>query len=431
MRWRVRPSRIEGTIEVPGDKSIGHRALLLAALAGGESRLAHMPSGADVRSTARCLVALGIEVTEEGSEVVVRSSGALRPPEEDLACGNSGTTMRLLAGLLAGRPFATTLTGDASLSRRPMRRVIEPLAAMGGRIASRDGCAPLHLTGAALHGIDYTVPVASAQVKSAILLAGLTARGTTVVREAVPTREHTERMLTALGVPVRSQDSPNGGRVHRVAGGGRLKPFALCVPGDPSSAAFLLAAACLTGGTVETRNILLSPARSGLLGLLRTMGAGVLSREEAREVGEPVGTVRVTGAALRPIRLPPALVPSLIDEVPLLVLLATQAEGRSEIRHVGELRVKETDRVRAVTAELSALGAGIEEVEDGFIVHGPTTLRGAPVRSHGDHRIAMTLAVAGSIATGETVIEEADAAAISWPEFPEVLRSLGGDIAEA
>jgi 3-phosphoshikimate 1-carboxyvinyltransferase len=363
---------------------------------------------------------------------VVESSGALQPPREALDCGNSGTTMRLMAGILAGQPFHSCLAGDESLSRRPMRRIIEPLSRMGATIESDDGRAPLAIDGGELHGIDYTLPVASAQVKSAVLLAGLFAAGETVTREPAAlgrSRDHTERMLSALGVPVITEDTDSG-MVARITAG-RPRAFSVDVPGDPSSAAFLAGAALLSGGDITIDGLLINPRRTGFLRLLQAMGAQVETELGDFALGEPVGSVHLSGAAGNPASLARSDVPDLVDEIPLLALTATQANGTSELRHAGELRVKETDRIRATAESLTRMGARIDELEDGIVVHGPTPLRGTQVESYGDHRIAMMLAVAGLIAEGKTVIDGADVAAISWPGFVDVMCGLGADIALA
>jgi 3-phosphoshikimate 1-carboxyvinyltransferase len=396
---------------------------MFAALASGTSEIRNLPSGEDVLSTARCLRALGADIDQEGETSVVRSSGFLQDASTPLDCGNSGTTMRLLSGILAGQPFRSCLTGDESLSRRPMSRVVEPLTRMGARIESRKGHAPLEIHGSCLKAIDYATPVASAQIKSAVLLAGLFAAGTTTVREPVLSRDHTERMLTSLGVNVNSS-----GPVHSVQGGRMPQPFQATIPGDPSSAAFLTVAACLTEGDVRVRNVLLNPTRSGLFAALREMGSEIDEQPTSESLGEILGVVRGRGEPSTALRLLEPAIPTLIDEIPLLVLAATQLPGTSHIRGVSELRVKETDRIRATAESLNKMGADVEEHPDGFVVRGATPLSGASVDSGGDHRIAMMLAVAGLIADGVTVIEGAECASISWPGFTETLATLGADI---
>jgi len=423
MRWRVTPAVIGGQTHVPGDKSIAHRALMLASLASGFSRIDRLPDGADVHSTAQCLRRLGVDLRIDGDTALVTSTGRLSASPAPLDAGNSGTTMRLLAGILAGQPFRSCLLGDESLSRRPMTRVVQPLNAMGASIHSNEGGAPLEIHARQLHGIDYALPVASAQVKSAILLAGLFAEGVTSVSEPHPSRDHTERMLAAVGVQVQVE-----GLRATLHGGQAPDTFTMSVPGDLSSAGFLLVAAALSGGDVTIDEVGLNPTRSGLLDVLREMGANVEILGQRQEMGEPVGRLRVSGRICRPVTVEAAQVPGLVDELPLVVLLATQARGTSVIRGAAELRVKETDRIATVAASLRRLGADLDELADGFVVRGPTALHGCNVSSHGDHRLAMLLAVAGAIAAGETVVDGVEAADVSFPNFAEVLGSLGGNI---
>jgi 3-phosphoshikimate 1-carboxyvinyltransferase len=408
---------------VPGDKSIAHRALLLAAMAAGESTIENLPEGADVAATAACVSALGASIERQDGSVRVRSSGALLAPPGPLDARNSGTTMRLLAGVLAGQDFDSTLVGDDSLSRRPMGRVIEPLERMGAEIVSHGGLPPLDVRGRALRGITYPLPIDSAQVKSAILLAGLFARGETAVVERVPTRDHTERMLCATGVDVRAAD----GQVF-LRGDVRPHAFHLEIPGDQSSAAFLLAAAVLTGGSVRVVDVGINPTRMGFVRALQRMGASISVALGREDMGEPAGSVTVSGPLSTPIEIGPEEVPALVDELPLLALLATQVDGRTSVRGAQELRVKETDRITTVVETLRALGAEIEEHPDGFAVTGASRLRGSTVRSHGDHRLAMMQAVAGLIAEGETIVENAEAAEVSFPQFAATLGALGGAI---
>jgi 3-phosphoshikimate 1-carboxyvinyltransferase len=419
----VQPSVLGGELRVLGDKSIAHRALMLAALADGTSHIRNLPAGEDVRSTAACMRGLGAMVAAWDAEARVVSSGVLEPPQTDLDAGNSGTTMRLLAGILAGQPFHSCLDGDASLRRRPMDRVIEPLSRMGAAIRSENGRAPLVIEGDELRPISYRLPVASGQVKSAVLLAGLFATGTTRVVEPVPARDHTERMLLATGVPV----ARNGDTVS-VEGGVQPAPFALSVPGDISSAAFFLAGAALTGGELTIADVGINPTRTGFLDVLARMGAEVEMTEERQEAGEPAATVRIRGACRRPVSIEPKEVPRLIDELPLVALLATQAEGRSVVRGAAELRVKESDRIATVATQLGRLGAEIKEHADGFTVRGPSRLTGATVESGGDHRLAMLLAIAGCVAAGETIVEGAEASAVSYPRFERALAGVGGRI---
>ncbi|HZS94685.1 MAG TPA: 3-phosphoshikimate 1-carboxyvinyltransferase [Chloroflexota bacterium] len=421
MIWRVRQAEIGGAAEVPGDKSIGHRALMIAALARGSSRITNLPTGADVASTATCLEALGIAVSRQNGTATVE--GGEFQTGQLLDAGNSGTTMRLLTGLLAGQGVAAELAGDESLRRRPMGRIVEPLALMGANIRSTGGRPPLVLQESRLQGLVYQLPVASAQVKSSLLFAGLGAQGETTIIETLPTRDHTERMFGAAGITVESR-----GTQISIGGGQRPRPIEISIPGDLSSAAFLLVAAAIHGSTIRIRNVGLNPSRTGILDILRGAGCSVDVVHESERLGEPAGKIVLSGRPHGPIVIVPDRVPAVIDELPLLALLATQAPGMSTIEGASELRVKESDRIRSVAQTLTALGADIVERADGFTIRGPVKLRGTRVSSYGDHRIAMMLAIAGSIASGETVVEEAGAAAISFPEFPAILGALGGRI---
>ncbi len=423
MKWRITPSILEGSITVPGDKSIAHRALMLGALADGVSDIHGLPAGEAVRATAACVGLLGVDVQVDGTSARITSPGYLSAPMQDLYAGNSATTMRLLTGILAGQPFSARLTGDEYLSRRPMQRVIEPLSRMGADIRSQDGRAPLYVAGRDLHGIHYTLPVASAQVKSAVLLAGLFAEGETEVVEPVPTRDHTERLLRALDITVRQQN----GAVN-VGGGQRPRPFTLDVPGDVSSAAFFFAAAALTGGEICVRDLGVNPTRVAFLEVLKRMGAGVEVQHCGEHMGEPVANVTVSGPIREPVEIGPNEVSLLIDELSLVVLLATRARGSSMVRGAAELRVKESDRIRSVVSVLRPMGADLDELPDGFVVRGPSLLRGAAVQARGDHRVAMMAAVAAMAAKGETVVDGAEAAAVSFPEFASCFRQAGGAI---
>lgn len=425
MKWRVLPSSIGGSATVPGDKSIAHRALMLAGLARGTSVIQNVPAGEDVVSTATCVSRLGVEVGVAAGTARIRSDGGISAPDQELDAGNSGTTMRLLSGILAGQSFPSRLTGDASLRRRPMGRVIEPLRQMGASIATPNGSAPLDITGSTLHGIHYVLPVASAQVKSAVLLAGLFAEGTTTVVESIPARDHTERMLAALGLNIVRQ-----GKSVEVERGPAPLAFTLTVPGDMSSASFLFAAAVLTGGEVRIESLGVNPTRSAILTAMERGGARVSIHSEYEVAGEPRGTVTVGGRIERPIHICANDVPGLVDELPLIALLATQVCGESVVEGAGELRVKETDRIAAVAQELRVMGAEIEERPDGWRIRGGTPLHGGQVQSHGDHRLAMLLAVAGASARGETVITGVEASTVSFPGFASVFASLGGIIEE-
>jgi 3-phosphoshikimate 1-carboxyvinyltransferase len=419
---RVRSARrLDGEIRLPGDKSISHRSLLLNAVAEGEARVGGLSGGADVASTASCLRALGVELRVTGAEAVVvgRGLAGLREPAGPLDCGNSGTTMRLMAGLLAGLPFPVTLVGDESLSRRPMERVAAPLRLMGARAET----APLRVGGGGpLHGVTYESPVASAQVKSAVLLAGLSADGTTRVVEPVATRDHTERMLAAMGAPVERE-----GRAVALSGPvAGLAPLDVAVPGDLSAAAFWLVAAGLHGhARVRLPGVGVNPTRAALLDLLRCAGIEVSRLRERLEGAEPVADLEVgTARAARAFDVEGDRAAELIDELPVLAVAAALLPGTSRITGAGELRVKESDRVAAMTAGLTAMGADVTELPDGWEIRGPRHLEGARVESAGDHRVAMAMAVAGLLADGETEIDGAECVDISYPGFWSQLESL-------
>lgn len=422
---------LQGRLRVPGDKSISHRFLILAALAEGESQARGWLAADDTLATLRCLVALGAEIERSDEDTVVvwgKGARSLREPADVLYCESSGTTIRLLAGLLAGQPFMSILTGSEQLRRRPMARVAQPLRWMGATVLGRaDGTLPpLAVRGGRLTGIEFRPPVASAQVKSALLLAGLFADGPTIVREPAPSRDHTERMLQAAGAPL----TCDGSSVRIEPPTSPLQPLHIDVPGDFSSAAFLLAAALLTPGSdVVLEGVGMNPTRVGLLEALSAMGAEIETLDVRTSGGEPLADLRArAGEGLRGIELGGAIVPRMIDEFPILAVLATQAAGETTIHDAAELRVKESDRVATVIEELRKLGAEIAPAADGFTVMGPTPLRGAAVDAHGDHRLAMALAVAGLIAEGETIVEGAECVAKSFPEFPESLADLGADV---
>jgi 3-phosphoshikimate 1-carboxyvinyltransferase len=418
----VPAARVAGELTVPGDKSIAHRALMLAALAQGESWIHGLPDGDDVLATVGCLRALGANLQRSSGTARIRGAGlgSFATPHGPLDCANSGSTMRLLLGVLAGSSVSATLDGDASLRRRPMARVIEPLKTMGAKIESRDGRAPLAVTGTSLQGRRHTLPVPSAQVKSALLLAGLSASGPTTVVEPAPTRDHTERLLRAMGTDV---GATADGVVIRPSHQ-PLRPIELSVPGDFSSGVFWMAAAALRPGwSVIIGDVGLNPTRTAFLALLQAMGAEVTVDRPSAEI-EPRGLVTVTGHGLRAIVLDGAGVAAAIDEIPALLALATQAEGITTIDGAGELRVKESDRIATMADGLRRMGAVVEERPDGVSIHGPAVLHGAIVESHGDHRVAMALAVAALTASGPTTIEDADCVAVSYPNFFAQLREL-------
>ena len=420
----VAPGRpLRGLLRVPGDKSISHRAAILGGIAGGVTRVSGFLRAEDCLSTLRCLRALGVAIDEQRDTLVIHG-GPLAEPGDVLDVGNSGTTIRLLAGVLAGQPFHSVLTGDASIRRRPMARVAEPLRQMGAHISGRQGgrLAPLAIAGASLRGIAYATPVASAQVKSAILLAGLFAEGETSVAEPSQSRDHTERMLGAFGVPVR-----RAGQTARLTGPAAPRGTAVHVPGDLSSAAyFLVAGALVPGSEVAVADVGINPTRTGVLDILRTMGACVEVWDEREEGGEPVGTVAVRAGPLRGVVIGGAVVPRAIDELPVLAVAACLAAGETVIRDAAELRLKESDRVAVLARELGRLGADITPQPDGLVIAGGRRLHGGRVRSGGDHRIAMALAVAGLCADGPVIIEDSACVETSFPGFEAALRRAAG-----
>ncbi len=416
-------SSLRGSVRVPGDKSISHRALLFGAIAEGETRIEGLLPAEDPLSTAACLRAMGVEVSaiEADQPVLVQGVGldGFQEPADILDCGNSGTTMRLMLGLLAGRRDRHfVLSGDGSLRRRPMRRVADPLAQMGATIAGRRGgeLAPLAIQGRALQGATIRTPVASAQVKSALLLAALTAAGPTTVIEPALSRDHSERMLRAFGADL-SVHGPGGTEVT-VRPGPQLRGQAVTVPGDISSAAFWLVAAAITpGAELTVRNVGLNPSRTGILEVLESMGARLEVLDRRHVAGEPVGDLRVCHGPLRAFSIGGDLIPRLVDEIPVLAVAACCAEGVSQIRGAEELRVKETDRLAVMARQLGAMGAQLQEHADGLTIAGGVSLHGATVNSETDHRVAMSLAVASLVARGDTWLLDPEAAAVSYPGF--------------
>ena len=418
-------SALTGTVSLPADKSISHRSALLSALGDGTSRIHNFPDSADPQSTLDCVRALGV-AAERDAEGVLEVSGAgldgLRPPSAPLDCGNSGTTMRLLSGIMAGQRFGSVLTGDESLRQRPMERIADPLQAMGARVSLQEGCAPIRIRGtqSGLEPIEYRLPVASAQVKSCVLLAGLYARGETVVIEPTPSRDHTERML---GLKVEEL----GGERHLIVDEGHTVPATTwTVPGDFSGAAFLLVAGSLVPNSeLHLPEVGLNPSRTALLEVLDGMGANITIENERVLGAEPVGDITVRTAALSGVDVGGRLIPNLIDEIPVLAVAAACAEGQTEIRDAGELRVKETDRLHAMAQNLQALGAEVQEREDGLLIEGNgPNLLGGSVKSFGDHRIAMAMGVAGLVAHGATSISDAECARVSYPGFWSELDRL-------
>ena len=417
-------SGVAGEIEVPGDKSISHRAALLGGMAHGETHVSNFLLGQDCLSTLRCLKQLGVPSERQGTEVWIRGEGmeAWTEPTDVLDAGNSGTTMRLMLGALAGSPFVVTLTGDKSLRSRPMRRVTDPIKQMGAQIMGRLGgnLAPLTMSGGHLQGQTIRTSVPSAQVKSAIILAGLRASGETRVEEPALSRDHTERMLRGFGVEVLSEKT-----VVRVHGGGRLTGQDVSVPSDISSAAFFLVLGSLAGrGEIILPNVGVNPTRTGILDALRAMGADIELIDVSEICGEPRATLRVRPAKLQGIEIGGDMIPRLIDEIPILAVAASLAEGETVIRDAAELRVKETDRIHTVAEGLNALGAKVEELPDGLRILGQPSLRGGQASSLGDHRLAMAWAIAGMLSKEGVSVEDMAAADVSYPDFLAVIKKV-------
>lgn len=425
--WIARKGQpLQGSLVIPGDKSVSHRAVMFAALADGTSTIDGFLEGEDTRATARIFSQMGARMeTPSPSRRVVHGVGidGLQAPDGELDCGNAGTGMRLIAGVLAGQAFDSVLVGDESLSRRPMRRVTGPLAQMGARIDTQDdGTPPLHVHGGQpLKGIDFASPVASAQVKSAVLLAGLYAEGETSVVEPHPTRDYTERMLAAFGVEIAY--SPGKARLR---GGQRLRATDIVVPADFSSAAFfLVAASIIPGSELRLQQVGLNPRRTGLLHALRLMGADITEENPAEQGGEPVADLVVRYAPLKGAQIPEALVPDMIDEFPALFVAAAAAEGQTVVTGAAELRVKESDRLAAMATGLRTLGVQVDETEDGATIHGGAVLGSGTIESHGDHRIAMAFAIAGQLTDGEVRINDVANVATSFPGFDSLAGGAG------
>lgn len=436
----VKPGKgLRGEVSVPGDKSISHRCILLGALADETSKITGFLRGSDCLATLSCLQDLGCKIVLEGDRLEIQGAGihGLRKSEHALNCVRSGTSMRLLAGLMAGQAFDCQLTGDEQLLKRPMRRVAEPLLLMGADIETTDGKAPIYIKGKPLHGIQYVMPMASAQVKSAIILAGLYADGPTTIIESGPTRDHTERMLSLMGADIHVRDHTvtvqPAERLHSINRHGHTQ---YRVPGDISSAAFLLSALCLVpNSTGMVKNVGINPTRSGLLDVLTMMGADLhyyTAEDNQRDVlGEPradVAVHTVESAQLAAVEVSGDMVVRMIDEFPIFAVAATQAHGTTVVRDASELRVKETDRIATVVEELQKIGAEISATPDGFIVEGGKRLKGGRVSSHGDHRLAMALTVAGLIAEDELCIEGVRCIDDSFPGFMQCMRAIGADI---
>jgi 3-phosphoshikimate 1-carboxyvinyltransferase len=418
--WRCLPSGpLRGTLRVPGDKSITHRALILGALAHGTSEISGALDADDCRATAAALRDLGAKIETGGTRLRV-TGGALHAPAGVLDLGNSGTGLRLLAGVVAGQSFSATLTGDESLRRRPMRRIAEPLARMGARVETSDGHPPVTVTGASLRGVDYALPVPCGQVKSAILLAALAADGVTRIHEPIQSRDHTERLLPLMGCQLRSAN----GRIE-LRGPVSLRPARVRVPGDFSSAAFFVVAATLCSGSALTiPDVGVNPTRIGLIDALRAMGARIEIRNLREDGYEPVGDLRVEAASLRAIDVDPALVPRAIDELPVLFIAAAAARGCTRVRGAGELRAKESDRLAVMATGLRTLGIAVEEHADGLDIMGGT-FAGGTIDSHGDHRVAMAFAVAAQVAREPVEVRDVANVATSFPDFASLAGSVG------
>ncbi|MGE7673723.1 3-phosphoshikimate 1-carboxyvinyltransferase [Lysinibacillus sp. NPDC094403] len=415
---------LQGTLTIPGDKSVSHRSVMFGAIATGKTTVDGFLLGEDCLSTIDCFRKLGVKINVEGTNVSIDSPGieGWQEPTEVLYTGNSGTTTRLMLGILAGSKVHSVMTGDASIGKRPMRRVIDPLRQMGAQITGRaDGqYTPLAIQGTALQAIDYHMPVASAQVKSAVLLAGLRAEGTTIVREIEVSRDHTERMLRQFGAQVDEMDG-----VISLKGGQTLTGTHVSVPGDISSAAFfLVAGAICEDSKITLENVGINPTRDGIIEVLHNMGASITVMPNEDSQSEPTATITIETSTLEGTTIEGDIIPRLIDEIPILALLATQANGKTIIKDAEELKVKETDRITAVVDELKKIGAHIEATEDGMIIEGPTPLRGASLQTYGDHRIGMMGAVAALITDGTVTLDDAECIAVSYPSFFEHIEEV-------
>lgn len=415
---------LKGEITVPGDKSISHRSVMFGSIAKGTTEITGFLQGADCLSTISCFRKMGVDIENNRDCVLVHGRGlhGLTAPDSVLDCGNSGTTTRLISGILAGQKFSCTLTGDASIQKRPMKRIMEPLSMMGARIESvhQNGCAPLAITGSPLHGIHYHSKVASAQVKSSILLAGLYAEGKTQVTEPALSRNHTEIMLRFFGAHVTSE-----GRTASILPADELYGQKITVPGDISSAAYFIAAGLLVPGSeLLIKNVGINPTRDGILRVCKAMGADITLLNAVYDSGEPVADLLVRHSSLKAVEIGGDLIPTLIDEIPVIAVMACAASGTTIIRDAAELKVKESNRIRTVVDNLKVMGAQIEETDDGMIIHGGNPLHGGIIESHLDHRIAMSFAIASLIADGETIIRDADCVNISYPVFYKDLEKL-------
>ncbi|GAF14367.1 5-enolpyruvylshikimate-3-phosphate synthase [Bacillus sp. JCM 19045] len=417
-------SPLSGELVVPGDKSISHRAVMFGAMAKGTTTISGFLAGEDCLSTIACFRKMGVIIEQHETSVSVEGKGidGLLEPEAVLDVGNSGTTTRLMLGILAGRPFHSVVVGDESIATRPMKRVVDPLQQMGAVIDGRDGGdkTPLSIRGGALEAITYQMPVASAQVKSALMLAGLQARGTTKIKEVQQTRDHTEQMLEQFGVKIEREKLEIS-----IEGGQTLKATNVIVPADISSAAFFLVGACMVEGSqISLQRVGLNPTRAGVINVLKRSGAAIEIEEDLTATGEPYGTIRIKATELKPFVIEGDDIPTLIDEIPVLGVLATQINGTSMIRDAEELKVKETNRIDTVVSELKQLGADIEATEDGMIIRGGTPLTGGVVDSHGDHRIGMAMAIAALVANGNVSLKNSEAIQVSYPSFFSDLTRL-------
>ncbi len=414
-------SKASGTIKVPGDKSISHRAVILGALAGGSTEITGFLQGADCLSTIDCFRNMGIDIDVNGENVTVHGNGlnGLKAPEQMLYTGNSGTTTRLLCGILSGQTFDSSITGDASIQKRPMKRVTEPLSLMGAKIKN-DYC-PLYIQGSSLHGINYTMPVASAQVKTAIILASLYADGETVIHEIEKSRDHTELMLSAMGVDIHT----DGLDIH-IKKTGLLEPVNVDVPGDISSAAFFMVLGLIMPNSkITVTNVGVNPTRTGIIDVLHDMGANIKLENLRSSAGESVADITVSSSALHGTTISGDIIPRLIDELPIIAVAAVFADGQTVIKDAEELKVKETNRIRAVVDELSKCGVDITETDDGMIINGGKNIHGADFKTYGDHRMAMSLTVLAQLANGECTLDDSDCACVSYPSFFEDFYKLG------
>lgn len=417
---------LKGTITVPGDKSISHRSVLFGAIANGTTQVRGWLAAGDTEASLRAVQGLGVKVEREGLHTLTIHGGKLQQPEAPLDLVNAGTGIRLLAGIMAGQKFPSVLDGSSQLRRRPMKRIIVPLQQMGAKIEAEEMKAPMHFSPSDLKGIEYDMPMASGQVKSALLLAGLYAEGETTVIQPGPARDHTELMLQAMGANLVTD-----GRRMTLIPGATLQPMTLSVPGDFSSAAFLIVAATIVPNSdITITHVNLNPTRTGLLDVLIEMGADITVTETGQEAGEPVGEIRIKHSALKGIEIGGEMVVRMIDEFPVLMVAALHTEGKTTVRDAEELRVKETDRIAVMAAELRLLGAEIDETKDGFSITGPQHLTGATVDGHDDHRVAMSLTIAGLCAASQTTVTDAKCAGDSFPGFAETLIKLGAGLQE-